>query len=197
MFRRELLADALPFPPAHPSHALYHDQWLALCALAGGGSGGIAYLDRPTYDYFRHDDSITVREAPAWLRPESGFAGRARLHWGRLTRRLRLGSSAPSWETVYRERWLLILQLVAVLELRMGERIASRERRAMDRLTNAERSPRAAAWLLGRCLRPLIGRNETLARERVLFAGLLWRWSAGRRVWRRRSPDAGREPRRP
>lgn len=177
LFRRELLADALPFPPAHPTHAVYHDHWLALCALA---TGEIAYLDRPTYDYFRHDDSVTVREAPGWLRPESGFAGRLRLHWGRLTRRLRMGSAAPTWEEVYRRRWLLIRQLVAILQLRLAGRIGARERRSMDRLVAAERSPLAAGWLLVRCLRPLIGRNETLARERVLLGGLIWRWRGGR-----------------
>ena len=177
LFRRSLLADALPFPPAHPGHALYHDHWLALCALA---TGEIAYLDRPTYDYFRHDDSVTVLEAPRWLRPQSGFAGRARLHWGRLTRRLRMGSEAPSWEAVYRERWLLIRQLGCILELRFGDRIEPAKGRALRRLLSAERSPVGAGWLLGRCLRPLIGRNETLARERVLLGGLIWRWTRGR-----------------
>jgi hypothetical protein len=177
MFRRELLADALPFPPAHPQHALYHDHWLALCALA---TGPIAYVDRPLHDSFRHEESVTVREAPDWLRPQSGAAGRLRLHWRRLTRRLRMGSAAPSWERVYRERWLLIRQLVAVLEIRLESRIAPRHRRSMDRLLRAERSPLAAAWLLARCLRPLIGHNETLARERVLLGGLIWRWTAGR-----------------
>jgi glycosyltransferase involved in cell wall biosynthesis len=177
MFRRELLADALPFPPAHPTQLVYHDHWLALCALA---TGEIAYLDRPTYDYFRHDDSITVLEAPDWLRPASGVAGRARLFWRRLTRRIRMGSRAPSWERVYRERWLLLRQLITILDLRLAGRIGVRQRRDMDRLMAAERSPAAVAWLVLRCLRPLIGRNETLARERILLGGLIWRWSGGR-----------------
>ncbi len=179
MFRRELLDDALPFPPAHPTHALYHDHWLALCALA---TGPVAYLDRPTHDYFRHEESVTVREAPDWLRPQRGPGGRVGLHWRRLTRRLRMGSSAPSWERVYRERWLLIRQLATVLELRLGDRLAARHRRSMGRLLAAERSPAAAAWLAVRCLRPLVGRNETLARERVLLGGLIWRWGRGRRL---------------
>ena len=183
LFRRELLADALPFPPAHPAHAVYHDQWLALCAL---GAGEIAYLDAPTYDYSRHEESVTVREAPSWLRPEHGLAGRARLHWRRATRRIRMGSASPGFAAIYRERWLMIDQLAAILELRLGERLRPKHRRALTRLTGAERSPLAALWLLGRCLRPLVGRNETLARERVLFGGLLWRWSPGAAVWRRR-----------
>jgi glycosyltransferase involved in cell wall biosynthesis len=177
MFKRGLLADALPFPPAHPTQLVYHDHWLALCALA---TGEIAYLDRPTYDYFRHDDSVTVLEAPDWLRPQSGIAGRTRLFWRRLTRRIRMGSGAPSWERVYRERWLMLRQLITILDLRLAGRIGASQRRDMNRLMAAERSPLAAGWLVLRCLRPLIGRNETLARERILLGGLIWRWSGGR-----------------
>ncbi|MBA2522321.1 MAG: glycosyltransferase [Solirubrobacterales bacterium] len=178
LFRRELLADALPFPPARPGHALYHDHWLALCALA---TAEIAYLDRPTHDYFRYDDSITVREAPNWLRPESGVAGRLRLHWGRLTRRIRMGSASPGWEAIYLDRWLTIRQLTTILELRLGDRIQPPKRRALKRLLSAESSPIGSAWLLVRCLRPLIGRNETLARERVLLGALIWRRRGRRR----------------
>jgi len=182
LLRRDLLDDALPFPPASPEHALYHDHWLALCAL---GSGEIAYLDAPTYDYTRHDDAVTVREAPGWLRPEHGFAGRARLHWRRATRRIRMGSASPGFAAVYRDRWLLIDQLATALELRLGDRLTRAARRDLRRLTRAERSPLAAAWLLGRCLRPIVGRNETLARERVLLGGLLWRWMPWLPLWRR------------
>lgn len=182
LLRRDLLADALPFPPASPEHALYHDHWLALCALA---TGEIAYLDEPTYDYARHDDAVTVREAPGWLRPEHGLAGRARLHWRRATRRIRMGSASPGFAAIYRERWLLIDQLALALEVRLGDRIRPVPRRRLRRLRRAERSPLAAAWLVGRCLRPLIGRNETLARERVLFGGLLWRWMPWLPAWRR------------
>lgn len=185
LLRRELLDDALPFPPASPEHAVYHDHWLALCAL---GSGEIAYLDAPTYDYSRHDESVTVREAPAWLRPEHGFAGRARLHWRRATRRIRMGSASPGFAAVYRERWLLIDQLAVALDQRLGARMRPAARRDLRRLLRAERSPAAAAWLLGRCLRPLWGRNETLARERVLLGGLLWRWLPWLPLWRRDGP---------
>ncbi len=45
----------------------------------------------------------------------------------------------------------------------------------------AEHSPRAALWLLGRSFRPWIGRNDTLARERVIFGGIVWRKLVGRR----------------
>ncbi len=185
MFRRELLDVALPFPPAQPGQEAYHDHWLALCALA---QGEIAYLDRPTYDYTRHADSVTIRAEREWLAPAAGLGGWARLRLRRLTRRLRMGTARPGWRAIYFDRYLLIRQLAAVLELRLGDRIPPRKLRALHRLTAAERSPAAAAWLLARSLRPLIGRNETLARERVLFGGLLWR-----RVVGRRARHAGRE----
>ena len=185
LFRRDLLDDALPLPPAHPDHVIYHDHWLALCALA---TGEIAYLDAPTYDYARHDESVTVQEAPNWLRPEHGVLGRARLQLRRATRRIRMGSASPGFASIYRDRWLLIDQLALALELRLGGRLTPAARRDLGRLTRSERSPLAVAWLLGRCLRPLLGRNETLARERVLLGGLLWRWLPGLPLWRRDGP---------
>lgn len=179
IFRRELLDVALPFPPAQSEQEAYHDHWLALCALA---QGEIAYLDRPTYDYTRHADSVTIRAEREWLAPAAGLGGWARLRLRRLTRRLRMSTGRPGWRAIYFDRYLLIRQLAAVLELRLGERIPPRKRRALRRLTAAEHSPAAAAWLLARSLRPLIGRNETLARERVLFGGVLWRRVVGRRA---------------
>ncbi len=78
MFRRELLDLALPFPPGQPDQHPYHDHWLALCAL---GTGEIAYLDRPTYDYTRHVDSVTVRPAASGsLRPR-GRRDAIRFRW--------------------------------------------------------------------------------------------------------------------
>ncbi len=52
LLRRELLDDALPFPPAQFAH--FHDHWLALVALS---LGEIAYVDRPLYDYVQHGEA--------------------------------------------------------------------------------------------------------------------------------------------
>ncbi|MGZ4172275.1 MAG: glycosyltransferase, partial [Solirubrobacteraceae bacterium] len=49
LVRRDLLDDALPFPPAQFAH--YHDHWLALMALA---LGEIRFVERPLYDYVQH-----------------------------------------------------------------------------------------------------------------------------------------------
>ncbi len=192
LFRRELLEIGLPFPPRH-SDQHYHDHWLALCALA---IGDIAYLDRPTYDYTRHVDSVTVQAAFEWYAPAHGFRAQLRQRWRRMTRRLRMGTARPGWRAIYFDRYLLFRQLFAILELRAGERIEPRKRRSLQLLVSAESSPRAAAWLLARTLRPLIGRRETQGRERVLLGGLLWRRVIGRRARagseRRRSPASRR-----
>ena len=168
----------LPFPPRH-SDQHYHDHWLALCALA---VGEIAYLDRPTYDYTRHDDSVTIQAAFEWYAPAHGFRNRAHQRWRRMTRRLRMGTARPGWRAIYFDRYLLFRQLFAILELRAGDRIEPRKRRSLRLLVSAEDSPRAAAWMLARTLRPLIGRRETQGRERVLLGGLLWRRVVGRRA---------------
>ncbi len=61
------------------------------------------------------------------------------------------------------------------------------KRRGLERLVArralAGRRPLA---LLLRSLRTLTGRNETLASERVLFLGLLWRRAVGRPALGRR-----------
>ncbi len=53
VFRGGLLDALLPFPPAHgPS---FHDHWLACAAFV---AGGIAYVDRPLYDYTQHGQNV-------------------------------------------------------------------------------------------------------------------------------------------
>jgi hypothetical protein len=114
--------------------------------------------------------------------PPRGRFGIATLRVGRVLRRIRFASRSPGWRSAYIGRYLLIRQLGTILQLRIGrERIQPRHLADIDRLLAAERSPRAAAWLLARSFRPWIGRNDTLARERAVFGGILWRKLAGRR----------------
>ena len=180
LFRRELLGTALPFPPGGTGQELYHDHWLALCAMA---TGPLTWVDRPTHDYTRHDESVTVRETEGyWAVPPRGRRQAAAMRLRRLTRRLRLASRSPGWRSAYTGRYLLIRQLAAILLLRLGrDRILPGHLRDIDHLLGAERSTAAAGWLLARSFRPWIGRNDTLARERVVFGGILWRKLAGRR----------------
>jgi len=53
LFRRALLDRALPFPERIGD--AYHDHWLALVALL---DGGIAYVDRPLYDYVQYQGNV-------------------------------------------------------------------------------------------------------------------------------------------
>ncbi len=53
MFRAELLAELLPFPPRIGD--AFHDHWIACVALA---CGRIRYVDAPLYDYYQHDTSV-------------------------------------------------------------------------------------------------------------------------------------------
>lgn len=53
VFRAELLADILPFPPRYGD--VYHDQWIAILAAA---KGGIHYIDEPLYDYVQSEDNV-------------------------------------------------------------------------------------------------------------------------------------------
>ena len=180
MFRRRLLETALPFPPGGTGQELYHDHWLALCALA---QAPLVYVDRPTHDYNRHDASVTISDASGhWVAPPEGALGAVRMRARRFARRLRLASRSPGWRSAYVGRYMLIRQLGATLQLRLGrERIAPEHLRDIDRLVAAEDSPRWALWLLARSFRSWIGRNDTLSRERVVFGGILWRKWVGRR----------------
>jgi glycosyltransferase involved in cell wall biosynthesis len=171
LFRRDLLDLALPFPPAF-SREHYHDHWLALCAAA---RGGIAYLDRPTYDYTRHGSSVTISSSRGWSTPAGSTGQRVRRRVARTFRRLRAGLQPGAWREAYFDRFLLIRQYVDVLDIRLGHELDAGKRARLHRITAAERSPRAAAWLVGRALRPLAGRRETLGRELVILGALLWR----------------------
>ena len=77
LLRRELLDLALPFPPGSTAEH-YHDHWLALCALA---LGEIAYLDRPTYDYTRHEESVTLSTDRPWFAPPRNARERLGIGW--------------------------------------------------------------------------------------------------------------------
>jgi O-antigen biosynthesis protein len=171
LFRADLLDDALPFPPAVGEP--YHDHWLAVCALAGGD---LAYLDRPTYDRVRHFDSVTAATRHAQVLQAMGD-GDSSSERGAVP-----GPATRDPAAVYRESYLQSAQFARTVQLRLGERIEPRKRRALRRFAAAGRTLGGPAWLALRSLRPLFGRNETLGRERALAAAIAWRrFRAGRR----------------
>jgi glycosyltransferase involved in cell wall biosynthesis len=162
LFRRDLLDDALPFPPAQFAH--FHDHWIALCALA---LGEINYVDRPLYDYVQHGDAF-VGHSKANRMP--GLLER----FGSLRRdpreRIRL------WREHYFGDACRLIQFATILQLRCGDRMSARKRQALQRFVRADRSvaPLGRLGLLG--AREVVGqRRETLGGEWMLMHAFGWR----------------------
>ena len=157
LFRRELLADALPFPPAH--HGPFHDHWLGLVALC---RGEIAYVDEPLYDYVQHEGAVIghsqanrpPRSIPEYVRE-------------------RLAGLGKRGSAIYYHDWLQLLVFCQVLRLRCWARMDEPKRRALRRLLAADDRLAGLAWLLGRRGRRLFGHSETLDRELFFGYGIL------------------------
>jgi glycosyltransferase involved in cell wall biosynthesis len=163
LFPRDLLDDALPFPPAQFAH--FHDHWIGLVALA---LGEIRFVDRPLYDYVQHGEA-TLGHAAANRMP--GLRERA----GALRRdpreRVRL------WRMHYFVDACRLVQFATVLRLRCGERMSAPKRRALDAFLGADRSLAPLATLAARGAREVLGRGkpETLGAEWMLFHAFAWR----------------------
>jgi glycosyltransferase involved in cell wall biosynthesis len=158
LFRRDLLDAALPFPP--PLGSAYHDHWLAVMALA---RGRIEYLDRPLHDYVQHG---------------AAMLGHAKANRGGRLRGLAQRSARGPLERgrySYFSNVCRIGLTARVLEMRAAERLEPGALRAVRRLARLLEPPEPASWLALRSLRALGGRNETLGRELVLVAGIVWR----------------------
>ena len=182
LFRREVLDLALPFPGVPGTQ--YHDHWLGLVALA---SGGVAYVDRPLYDYVQHGQAALGYSA-ANVGPASGDdrPAAARLR-PRAWARLLSGWRAAYFFAVFRSR-----VLAEVLLLRGGGLVDRRSRRVLGRFIRGERSPLLLLWLALRRARRWVGKSETLGAERVFLHGILWRYAIRALVVGRRRP--GRVP---
>jgi GT2 family glycosyltransferase len=159
LLRRDLLEDALPFPPAQFAH--YHDHWLALVALA---LGDIRFVDRPLYDYVQHGHAA-LGHAAANRMPSL----RSRLRRRDRRERVRM------WRLHYFVDACRLLQCVAILRLRCGGRITPSARGVIDRFGRADRSWGALGLLGYRGVRELAGRGETLGAEWMLFRAFVWR----------------------
>jgi len=161
LFPRDLLDDALPFPPAQFAH--FHDHWIGLTALA---LGDIRFVDRPLYDYVQHGGA-TLGHAAANRMP--GLRDRL----GALRRdpreRVRL------WRMHYFVDACRLMQFATILELRCGDRMRPAKRRSLARFVRADRSALALARLAVRGARELVGRPETLGAEWMLFHAFTWR----------------------
>ncbi len=162
LFRRDLLDDALPFPPAQFAH--YHDHWLALTARA---LGEIRFVPRALYDYVQHD-AATIGHATA-------------TRMVRLRDRLSSLRRGPQervrlWRRHYFVDACRVQHLAAVLELRCGARMSRPKRRSLATVLRADRSFVPIPRLFARGARELARpRPETLGAEWMLGYAFLWR----------------------
>ena len=161
LFRRDLLDAALPFP--RPPGAQYHDHWLALVALV---SGGIAYVDRPLYDYVQHGAAAVGYEGS-----NLGLLPGRRRRRGPLgaLKRIATGSRASYFFALCRLR-----VLAETLLLRSGDEMGGASRRALRRFIAVDHSLPAFLALSARRLRRRFGRTETMGAERIIQIAVLW-----------------------
>ena len=172
LFTREMLEYALPFPEAPGEQ--FHDHWLALVAMS---TGGIAYVDKPLYDYVQHGSAVLGHDA-----------ANAGIKAGRPKRPKHLSIGAvrqffSGWRSAYFNAYLRLSVLARVILARCDGKLSGRQRRTLKRYVKAEKSPAGFLWLLFRPVRELFGRNETLGVERLLIQGILWRYII---FWRNR-----------
>jgi glycosyltransferase involved in cell wall biosynthesis len=160
LLRRDLLEDALPFPPAQFAH--FHDHWVALVALA---RGEIAFVERPLYDYVQHGSASLGHDAANQM---TSLRDRL-LHQRDVRERVRM------WRLHYFVDVCRLQQFATVLKLRCGDRMAPAKRRALDRFLGTEHSLGSLARLALRGARELVGRPETLGAEWMLFHAFAWR----------------------
>ncbi len=187
LFRRELLARALPFPASGTGS--FHDRWIALVALA---LGDLAYLDEPLLDYVQHEGAaLGHASANRGGAPRRGLAD-----WIDAFGRLRSGELARRWRRAYLDVCVRTGEEARALELRCGPAMSPAKRRAVRRIAGAERNPLAIPWLELRSMRRHLGRDETMGVERGLARGFAWRQMtlARERLSRRRRGAAHPRP---
>ena len=158
LMRREVAERALPFPDSPGIE--FHDQWIALVALA---SGELAYVDRPLYDYVQHESAILGKVAG-----ERRHSATSRLRPPRM----------GDWRAAYFLGFVPGQVRAQTLLMRCADRITPPKRRALELYLTSDTSPLSFVWFLLRPLRALAGRTETLAGEWELARGILWRWAA-------------------
>jgi glycosyltransferase involved in cell wall biosynthesis len=162
MIRRELLDDALPFPPHQFLH--YHDHWLALVARA---RGPIAFVERPLYDYVQHADA-SLGHAAANQMPD--LRGRLAHLRHDPAERLRL------WRWHYFVDACRLLSIVAILFARCEEKMEPETRARLRAFQALDRSTPQLARLAARGAREILGlRAETLGAEWMLAHAFAWR----------------------
>ncbi len=188
-FRRELLDDALPFPPA--AGHVYHDHWIACLALA---LDRIAFVAEPLHDYVQHDDNVVGFQVPLPADARGGLVNA----FGRFVRepRRRMRNTVVNARRYYEQEVVSRESLAQQLEQRLAGRLAPDKAVAVRRVARMSSSPRSFLRLLARSARDVRGRSESAGIELQLVKGILWHWQhearaelarANRRVSRSRA----------
>jgi glycosyltransferase involved in cell wall biosynthesis len=169
LFRRELLDDALPFPPEVGRQ--FHDHWMACIAL---GLGEIVFVDRPLLDYVQHGGNVVGRHEPS----AGDFRGGLVYAMRRFVSnpRLRLRNTVTRASGYYTDELIPRQFLARTLEERLAGRLVADKRRIVRRIARMGSSPRSLLWLLARSARDVRGESETLGAENQLVKGVLWHW---------------------
>jgi glycosyltransferase involved in cell wall biosynthesis len=167
LFPRRLLDYALPFP-VQIGHA-FHDHWLAMVALA---TGRIAYVDRPLYDYVQHTANAYGSRGASWDERRKR-RGRGLGRW--VPGRARLSAMLLRWRLDYFYNACPARLHAEILLLRCADEISGRKRRAVKRMTKADRSLALAAWLGIRSIGARLRRSPTMGQERLIARGVIWR----------------------
>lgn len=168
VFRRQVLARALPFPQELEYCA--HDQWLASVGLL---LGKISYVDRPLYDYVQHEGNVV------------GYAWRSSVsdNGSRSLRSSRTHLAPPAyphrlWHRFYFQYVLSIQTAAKVLavrnKLRASGPAASHKQKTIKRLSNLDAGHVNIAWLWLRGAKAAYTATATMGFERRLSRGLLW-----------------------
>ena len=165
LFRRELLDDALPFPP--DVGGSYHDHWIACVALA---LGELAYVDRPLYDYVQHEANVGGHAAEGFRSGLLHLFLRFAANPG-----LRLRNTIAFARTLYLTEVVRRELIGRTLELRLAGRMTPDRAAEVRRLARLGSSLRSFTWVLGRSVRDVRGHGATMGFENQLLKGIVWR----------------------
>ncbi|MGZ3440647.1 MAG: glycosyltransferase [Polyangia bacterium] len=165
IFRGALLDALLPFPP--PQGPSFHDHWLACAAFV---AGGIAYVDRPLYDYTQHATNV-IGHADFGVLTVGGALWRHALNTVEmLVKPPQTLDNLWAMLAVYHNTYRRLQLIAATLRLRFpdaGDEIARTLALFDDRL------PRAATLMLSRHLSVVRRGDTTDMAEFKLGMGLL------------------------
>jgi glycosyltransferase involved in cell wall biosynthesis len=161
LFRRGLLERAVPFPAS--GEGFFHDQWIGCVAQV---AGGLAYVERPLYDYVQHSRNI-IGHSPG---SPQGPRWRADLGLARDLLRRSCWEQQREWALT----WLPHHKVKADMARALLERFPQASARDRSRLRAAARSTVSVAGALREYLRARCKGLDDLGMARANLRCLLF-----------------------